>query len=297
MKNVAWLIVGLGILPVAGCMSGAPDAEDVQATEAAVTSCNSVQGLFPTKAGLAVAMANELGRWDPIHDLSVVMTTTPYINYTVVLSSTAKCLKNSCANTKAILGQQSAGLASIIDQSVFSPQNYSSDLKASFDRQSALIASLTQNHPTQLPPAHKLKLVGGPINLGTGACGAHYVFEADHTDGTALNATEAANLANDLTFYGYGASGGNNPFIAYAVTSQGCPSGRTCVAVDPTPTDNSTTSQTSQAAVMYPLNRLYDTAGVMLGKPCITTGNLAGTMISKCSTMPTTCGFLYCVAN
>ena len=294
LKNIALLIAGLGILPVAGCMSGPADGENVQADEAAVVSCTSPAGIFPTKAGLMVAMGIELGRWEAIADLS---STTSDVS----LASSAKCVKNSCKNTKAILGQQSQGISALMSGSVFDPTQYRSDLFASFQRQADIINDLKLNHPTQLPVAHKLKLVGGPVNLGTGACGAHYIFQADHTDGTALTTTEATNIVNDLGFYGYWPPTNqqfvSNPYIAFAVTSQGCPSGRTCIAVDPTATDNSTTSQTSQAAVMYPLNRLYDTAGVMLGKACITTGNLAGTMVSKCSTMPTTCGFLYCVAN
>lgn len=292
LKNVALMIVGLGILPLAGCMSGS--AENVQADEAAVVSCVSPYGLYPTKAGLMVAMGDELGRWDPIDDLTVVT-----INWvaTAALSPNAKCLKNNCANTKALLGQQNPGISSFVDQQIFSPTNYSSDLVASFNRQANLLTDLKNNHPTQLPPAHKLTEVGGPVNLGTGACGAHYVFQADHLDGTPLTSTEAANMVNTLGFYGYATTAPNNPYIAFTVTGQGCPMGRTCVAVDPTDSDNGTTSQTGQAAVMYPLNRLYDVAGVMLGQRCITTASKAGTMVSKCASLPTTCNFLYCVAN
>jgi hypothetical protein len=300
LKNIALLIVGFGILPLAGCMSGTADSENVQSDEAAVLSCATQGGLFPTKAGLAVAMANELGRWDPVDDLAVVMNTVPYITYTVVLSPNAKCVRNNCANTRALLGQQTPALTSVVDQTVFSPQSYGSDLRASFDRQSSLISGLKQNHPTQLPPAHKLTEVAGPVNLGTGACGAHYVFQADHLDGTPLNSTEATNMANSLSFYGFGAQGGNNPFIAFTVAGpgQGCPPGRTCVAVDPTDSDNgSTATTTGQAAVTYPLNRLYNPTNTKLGTQCITTGNKAGTMVSKCTTMPTTCGYLYCVAS
>ena len=295
MKSIALLIVGLGVLPLAGCMSGSAD-ESIKFEEQAVSSCTSNSGLFPTKAGLAVAMADELGRFDPVHDLTTVAVYNPYLNYVTQLSSSARCLKNACSNTKALLGQQTTALSTVIDQNLFSPQNYTSDLKASFDRQSNLIASLTQNHPTQLPPAHKLTKVGGPINLGTGACGAHYVFQADHLDGTPLTPPEATNMANSLSYYGYGQNGGNNPYIAFAVTSQGCPTGRTCIAIDPTDSDNgSTTTTTGQAAISYPMNRLWDPANTMLGKACITTGNLAAKMISKCATLSSTCGFLYCV--
>jgi len=58
-------------------------------------------------------------------------------------------------------------------------------------------ADLTRNNPSKLPPAHKLTLVGGPVNLGSGACGPHYVY-ADKLDGTALSTTEA----NALVMFG-----------------------------------------------------------------------------------------------
>jgi hypothetical protein len=293
MKNFALLMVGLGLLPLAGCMSSNTDG-DIAHEEAMVTSCSTLNGLNPTKAGLAVAMADELGRWDPSDDL--VSQTINYIP-TVSLSSTAKCLKNGCANTKALLGQQNQGLSSIIDPSLFSPANYGSDLAASFSRQSNLIANLKMNNPSQLPPAHKLTLVGGPVNLGPGACGAHYVFRADHLDGTPLTSAQASAMVNALGFYGYAAGGTNNPYIAFAVTSQGCPSGRTCVAIDPTDGDNgSTATTTGQAAVTYPMNRVWDPANDLLGSACITTANKAATLVSKCSTLSSTCGFLYCVA-
>ena len=93
---------------------------------------------------------------------------------------------------------------------------------------------MARNNPTKLPPAHKLTKVGGPINLGIGACGPHYVFQADRPDGTPLTAAEAANLWNGMCFYGFGNCGNGNPCISYTLTGQGCPSGRTCVAIDPT---------------------------------------------------------------
>jgi hypothetical protein len=294
MKTAALLMVGLGILPLAGCAMDAAETESVRAEEAAVLACNTSFGVYPTKAGLMVAMGDELGRWDPLHDLA--MQTVNGVS-SVVLSAKAKCLKNSCANTKGLLGQQNAGISSFIDQKVFSPTNYASDLYASFDRQSNLINNLTLNHPTQLPPAHKLTEVGGPVNLGTGACGAHYVFQADHLDGTPLSAAEAANMVNELGFYGYAADGSANPFIAFTVTGQGCPVGRTCVAVDPAAGDNGTPpTTTGQAAITYPMNRLWDPSNNMLGTQCITTANKAGTMVSKCAQLSSTCGFLYCIA-
>ncbi len=47
----------------------------------------------------------------------------------------------------------------------------------------------------------------------------------------------------------------------------------------------------------FPMNRFWDPTNVMLGYECTTSTGLNGTMVSKCATIPSTCGFLYCVAN
>jgi hypothetical protein len=104
-------------------------------------------------------------------------------------------------------------------------------------------------------------------------------------------------MANSLCYFGHG-SCGSNPYIGFAQVTAGCPSGKTCVAIDPTDGDNSSTSTTTAgSAPTYPLNRVYDPANSLLGSACITTKGLLGTMTSKCATFPATCGYLYCIAN
>jgi hypothetical protein len=275
------------------------EAEALAKSEDAVNACYTNSGVLPSKAALAIAMADELGRWAPDKDLVSVRVPSMPSNYgnVVQLSPSAVCLKNNCANTKAILGQQDWRLINVIDQNVFNAQTFNNELVQSLLRQANNITDLGKNSPGRLPPAHKLTKVGGPLNLGTGACGPHYVFQADHLDGTPLNNTEATNLANAICMYGYGDCGNHNPFINYTITGQGCPTGRTCVAVDPTDGDNgSGTTTTAGSAPVYPLNRLYDPTNSKLNSQCMTTGNKLGTMISKCATMASTCGYLYCVA-
>jgi hypothetical protein len=218
-------------------------------------------------------------------------------NYGVVvqLSPSAVCIKNNCKNTKAILGQQDIRINDFIDQNLFSAMTFNTDLANSLGRQANLLADLKKNSPTKVPPAHKLTLVGGPTNLGLGACGPHYIYQADRTDGTPLSSTEAANLGNDLCMYGYGDCGSYNGFIKYTVTGQGCPTGRTCVAVDPSDGDNGTlTTTTAGSAPVYPGNRVYDATNVLLGTACTTNTGKVTTLISKCTAMPATCNFLYC---
>lgn len=48
--------------------------------------------------------------------------------------------------------------------------------------------------------------------------------------------------------------------------------------------------------IAYTLNRLFCGDGFLEGSPCITIAGKAGTLTSKCSTSPSTCGFIYCVA-
>jgi hypothetical protein len=137
------------------------------------------------------------------------------------------------------------------------------------------------------------------MNLGAGNCGPHYIFQVVYSSGTnagkPLSSTDAANLANTLCFYGQGSCGGN-PYIGYiAANVPGCPSGKTCIAIDPTDGDNSTYSTTTAgSAPTYPMNRVYDPANSLLGKQCITTRGALATLISKCSSVASTCGYLYC---
>jgi hypothetical protein len=305
MKFVSLMVVGFaGLMSVQGCAASVSTEEaEAQSTHDALSgACYTNSGLMPTKAALAVAMAKELGRWDPAHDLVSLMNVPAFpasqYNAVVQLSSTAKCTSNSCKNTIALLGLQDERLSTmgVVDQNVTSPYNLHYDLVAALKRSSDNLTNLKNNSPGQLPPAHKLTLVGGPTNLGLGACGPHYVFQADHLDGTALSTTEAQNLANDLVFFGYGDAGGHNPYIAYTITGQGCPTNRMCVALDPTDGDNgSGTTTTAGAAPTYPLNRLYDPALDKALTACVTTAGVAGHMQNKCSVLPTSCGYLYCM--
>lgn len=295
-------LVGVGFLGLAslqGCAASvsSEEAESLAKSEEAVTNsaCTTNSGAYPMKAALAVAMATEFGRWNPADLVSAKNAAMPNNTQPVVqVASSAVCVKNNCANVKAILGQQDWRLNSIVDQNVFNAVNFNSGLVQSVTNQGYKLTDIARNSPSQMPPAHKLTLVGGPVNLGVGACGPHYVFQADHLDGTALSTTEASNLANDLCMFDYGTCG-NNPFIKFTVTGQGCPTGRTCVAIDPTDGDNgSGTTTTAGSAPTYPQNRLYDPTNSKLNTQCVTTAGKLTTLTSRCSALPSTCGYLYC---
>jgi len=241
-------------------------------------------------------MASELGRWTPATDLTISGTKYSPSARVVLSSAGLAACRNGCLNTKALLGQQDA---SFVDQNLFNSMNYISDLQNSFDRQSSLLTDLSRNNPGALPPAHRLTLVSGPVNLNSAtACGPHYIYQVDTTAGVPLTTAQANNMVNTMCFYNAG-SCGNNPYIGFTVTqSNGCPAVKTCIAIDPTDGDNGSTSTTSAgSAPSYPMNRVYDPANTLLNTACLTSASKLGTMISKCATSPTTCGYLYCTAN
>jgi len=256
-------------------------------TSTQYASCSSNSGVNPTRAALAVAMANELGRWQPETDL------VKGAKVELSAAGSARCT-NGCANTKALLAQQDSAIMNMIPQSLFNPTVYMEDLKASFDRQKSKIENLQRNSPGQLPPAHKLTLVGGPVNLGNGACGPHYIYSVTDPNGVNLTSTQASNLANALCFYGQG-SCGSNPYIGFVTSNlPGCPAGKTCIAIDPNDGDNNAGSTTTAgSAPTYPMNRaLYSSS--LLNTSCITKAGQLGKM--KCASSGCN-GYLYCTPN
>ncbi|HEY0467585.1 MAG TPA: hypothetical protein VGC79_25470 [Polyangiaceae bacterium] len=288
-KMIATGLMGIGFIVAQGCAveQGADEQTGNLANELN-NQCYSMQGINTTKASLAVAMGIELGRWDTVNDLQVS-------GNKVILKPGVTCLKNNCANTKAILGQQDF----TADQNVFQNSSYSGDLVASFGRQTNLIVNYKQNTPQYLPPAHKLTLVGGPKDLGIGACGPHYIFQVDHLDGTPLNWWEGMTIANTLCYFGFNALGvgcGSNPFIAPTITTNSCPAGRTCLAIDPADGDNgSFTTTTAGSAPQYPVNRVYNPDNSLLNTACTMTTGKVTKLVSKCTAAPSTCGYLYCM--
>jgi hypothetical protein len=259
-------------------------------TTTSYAACDSNSGVNPTRAALAVAMGTELGRWKPEVDLMIA-----WDGKVALTSSGLAMCTNGCSNTKAILAMQDNVFSSLLGQEVFNATVYREDLKASFGRHYGKIDDLTRNNPGALPPPHKLTLVGGPTNFGNGSCGPHYIYKATDLNGNPLTSAQASNLANALCFFGQG-SCGFNPYIGFINNAQGCPSGQTCIAIDPSDgTNSSTTTSSAGTAVTYPMNKVkYDSA--LVNASCMTTGGKLGKLLDKCSTQPATCGWLICTA-
>jgi hypothetical protein len=252
--------------------------------------CDSNSGTMPTMAAMAVAAGKELGRWNIEKDLTVT-------NNQVAVASTAVCT-NGCKNLKALLAQQSDTVQQFYDQQSFNVANFRSTVMASLDRQknqtinTAGLAALMANH--------KLKLVQGPVDLKVaGSCGPHYVFQVDYkSTGLPLSSADASKLANSLCFFNAAGCGGNK-YIGYISSGlSGCPSGKTCIAIDPLDGDNASTNTTSAgSAPTYPQNRVLADGAVSVGAACLTVKGQQGTLMDKCSLVAATCGYYYCVAS
>jgi hypothetical protein len=265
--------------------------------------CMTNSGVNPAKAAIAVAMAMELGRWNPLADLRIGGSGRVELNLSNSFV-TGKCGwdGNGCRNTKALLNQADQTFQQFFDQNVFNITTYREELKASMDRQQQRINDLTRNQPWNLPVDHVLTLVSGPTNIGvvqngvSASCGPHYIFKATKTNGANLTSTEANNLRHALCFHGEGNCGNDNPFIGFTTSGlSACPSGATCVAVDPTDGDVSSTSTTSAgSAPTYPYNKVHNPDNSLLNTACIKTNGTLSALQSKCSQYPTTCGWLFC---
>jgi hypothetical protein len=263
------------------CTTGIPseEGESIEGLADAISSsCNTVSGLMPTKASLAVAMATEMGRWEPLTDLARVTVN----GVTMVGLSSAGNTKcgSGCANTKALLNLQDNAVSQVISQNRFNPTSYREDLLSSLQRQTDRINHLKMNYPSQLPQPHKLTKVGGPLNLGIGACGPHYEFKVTKPDGSAY--PNPSNLVNNLYFYGYPI----NPFIAFRSTD-------TTVLIDPIDGDNSAPTTTSGSCPTFELDRVYSPATSLTGKCCVTVSGQNGALAA----VPKAVGYFGCKAG
>src|SRR5690606_26809403 len=152
MKKVAAIVgAALGVLALNGCavapmgeeeMNLELMSEDVSSKEALHSSCYTLNGLHPLKASLAVSMAREMGRIDPLADL--VRADRVLISWQGYSRCAARG-HSGCPNTTAILDLQLSSVNQFIDQNTFNATSFREDLKASFDRQSSWEADLRRN--------------------------------------------------------------------------------------------------------------------------------------------------------
>jgi hypothetical protein len=237
-------------------------------------SCPDNSGVNPTKASLAVAMANELGEWDPLLHLQ---------NGTrVELSPLALSLcseRGGCALTTALLALQNDDIRNYIDQSIFNPTVFREELRASFERQLNIEDDLRRNRPSDLPTAALLNPLGPSVDFG--GCGAHYGWEARLPDGSAY--PNPWRLSYRLGFFG----GTTNPFIDFR-------EGAGIVYVDPAETDFGMIELEGDA-IETPQARLFDPSRQYTGRRCIVATE-SGTWTGRLTVLDPDPAFSYCKA-
>lgn len=175
LKQITTAILGLGILGAQACVAESADesASEIGNVEHAI--CNSNNGVNPTLAALAVAMAKEIGELHPVRDLKVA-------NNRVQLSNTgrSKCNANGgCNNIDALLALQNSSVNDVVSTNEFNATNYRNTLVASYQRQQDTEQNLARNNPGALPGPHSLAF---DHEVDKGSCGMHFVFNAYKTN-------------------------------------------------------------------------------------------------------------------
>lgn len=200
----------LPLVAVAGfavaCVEEAIDSSEIESFDQAL-DCQTMTGIYPTKAALAVAMANEMGSWD-VSLLAPGDTNCNSYNAHVKISDKGEaiCAKTgNCPNTRALLALadprlNDASKVPSMDQNVFNAVSYCNDLIASLQRQKDFIQNLKNNNTSALPPANYCLLK--KADDGTlAACGKYYKYTVGTTNGCEdLPATNGDTCAHAVAY-------------------------------------------------------------------------------------------------
>jgi hypothetical protein len=222
MKNLVSSLLACGAIAglVSACAVDASPVEEAGVVEEA--ACANQQGTNAMIAALAVAVGNELGRWNISKDFTLV--TGAYNQQHLALTSTglSRCT-NGCANVKALLSFQDARYDNILTfpgGEKLSAWSYAARLVAGYNEQRVCESRPSNNtsNPNNCPAEeHKLTLVG----TSPGACDMNFTYNARTPSGGMLIAPSL--LKNKLLW----ASGNYNPYISFSSTPG-------TVTIDPT---------------------------------------------------------------
>jgi hypothetical protein len=197
---------------VAGCADAPLTSEEIAQNQEAL--CANADGVNSALAGLAVATAKELRRWQSSQDFFVEAGNR------LALTSTgkARCSDGRCWNTQAILDLQRAPLGSVRFGTVsFNADNFRSRLVSEFNEQKICEARTGIGPDTCPAEQHQLTFQ----SQQAGACDTLFTFAATTPTGGAL--TSPAQLKKKLLFAGYP----DNPYLAFSSTGA-------TVSIDPT---------------------------------------------------------------
>jgi hypothetical protein len=197
---------------VVGCTEAPMTSEEIGQNHEAL--CANGDGVNSALAGLGVAAAKELRRWQSSRDFYVDSSNR------LALTSTgkARCSDGRCWNTQAILDLQRAPFGSVKFGSVtFNADNFRSRLVSEFNEQKICEARTGSGDANCPAEEHLLTFK----SQQPGACDTLFTFAATSPTGVALKSP--AQLKNKLIFVGYP----ENPYLAFSSTGS-------TVTIDPT---------------------------------------------------------------
>ena len=196
--------------------------------------CDNVDGVPSAMAGLAVATATELGRWEPTSDFEVKRG-----ELRLTAAGKRRCDDGECWNTRAILDLQDAPPGEIaLGGESFDAASFRRTLARNFDEQRRCEAGGGRGRDRDSCHAERHELTLESVSPG--ACDTVYTFQATTPRGTLLKKPEQ--LANRLIYVGYP----ENEYLSFTSTA-------TSVSIDPTywlnPTDDTSSGACSAACI------------------------------------------------
>lgn len=204
-------------------------SETIEQMEQAL--CDNVDGVPSAMAGLAVATATELGRWEPTQDFEVKRG-----ELRLTAAGERRCDDGDCWNTRAILDLQDAPRGEVaLGGKSFDASSFRRALARNFEEQQRCEADKRGRDRCQAE-RHELTL----DSVSPGACDTVYTFRATTPRGTLLR--EPERLANKLIYVGYP----ENEYLSFTSTAA-------TVSIDPTywlnPTDDTSSGACAAACV------------------------------------------------
>jgi hypothetical protein len=247
--KTSWLkfttITSLAFAAVTACSGGETNVEDstpsddgnsvsLGTAEQGVMSCSNPDGANSAMAALAVAAAQDLGRWQAGKDFVIVSVPGVISPEAIKLSSgsdtsgnkgTSRCADGKCARVQALLDLQYDQIKGKVyfqgsgsTKVLVDPIAVRSRMVAKLREQIAFDGRARDGDPNQAPvEQHKLTFV----SAAKGGCDTMFTFQATKPDGTALRYPNQ--LKYKLAFADMA-----NPYIGFTNLGYGK------VAIDPT---------------------------------------------------------------
>jgi cellulose binding protein with CBM10 domain len=210
----------------------APSTSGSGSSGAGGASCSNVEGVYSTMAALAVAAAQELGRWQPTRDFTITRQGGEEM---LGLSATgrAQCADGVCANTQALLDfqkREAEGQVTFPGNVKLSAAGLRSRLVARFREQQSCEMQ-PDNHRAENCPVEEHTLTF--LRSQKGGCDSEFFFQARTPGGESLQ--YPAQLKNKLLW-----ADKTNPYIGFKSDGDE-------VSIDPTYGLNEESSITSGA--------------------------------------------------